>query len=295
LAREVRERSQRELIGIARAHLAAREPAGVVARHALEAVRADPGVLRRRDAAGFALAAAREGRARVGHRAQRMRTWARGRPPVGLVRFGSLRRVRPIEPSWFGRGMPVDRYYMAKFLSAHAADIRGRVLEVGDRNATTRFAAGPVESSDVLDVVPTPRATIIGDLSAPGLDVGTFDCVICVQTAQMIFDTATVFPNLRRLVAPGGTLLLTAHGLAQLDHGNAWDDTWRFLPPALRKVLGREFGDANVEVRSYGNVLSAVALLHGIGARELRPRELDVVDEHYPVLVVGRAVVPMDD
>jgi hypothetical protein len=111
----------------------------------------------------------------------------------------------------------------------------------------------------------------------------------------MIFDTGAVFRNLRRLVAPGGTLLLTAHGLAQLDVGNAWDDTWRFLPVGLRQMLDREFGASNVDVRSYGNVLSAVALLHGISARELRTRELDVVDERYPVLVAGRAVVPTED
>jgi SAM-dependent methyltransferase len=292
LAGEIRRMAQRELVGIARAHLVAREPARVVVRHALDAVRADPGVLSRREAAGFARDAAREGRARIVNRAHRLRSWARGRPPVGLVRFGSLRRVQPIEPSWFGRGTPVDRYYIAQFLGAHADDIRGRVLEVGDRKATSRLAPEPVESSDVLDVAPTSRATIVADLSTPDLDIGTFDCVVCVQTAHLIFDTDAVFRNLRRLVAPGGTLLLTAHGLAQLDAGNAWDDTWRFLPVGLRELLAREFGDANVEVRSYGNVLSAVALLHGISAGELRTRELDVVDERYPVLVAARAVVP---
>jgi glycosyltransferase involved in cell wall biosynthesis len=292
LAKEVRRRAQRELIGIARVHLTAREPVREVGRHTIDAVRTDPGVLLRRDMAGFARDAVREGRSRVANRAGRVRAWARGRPPVGLVRYGSLRRVQPIEPSWFGRGMPVDRYYIDQFLRTHSDDIRGRVLEVGDRNATTRFAAGRVESSEVLDVAPTPLASIVADLAAPGLDLGTFDCVLCVQTVQMVFDAAEVFRNLRRLVAPGGTLLVTAHGIAPLDLGNSWDDTWRFLPVGLRQLLDREFGAGNVEVRSYGNVLSAVALLHGISARELRTRELDVVDERYPLLVTARAVVP---
>ena len=292
LAKDVRRRAQRELIGVARVHLTAREPVRDVARNTVAAVRADPGILLRREMAGFARASAREGRSRVANRAGRVRAWTRGRPPVGLVRYGSLRRVQPIESSWFARGTPVDRYYIGEFLTAHRDDIRGRVLEVGDRNATTRFAAGPVESSDVLDIVATPLATIVADLSTPGLDVGSFDCVLCLQTAQMVFDTREVFRNLRRLVAPGGTLLLSAHGLAQLDVGNAWDDTWRFLPVGLRRLLEREFGADNVEVRSYGNVLSAVALLHGISARELRTHELDAVDGRYPVLVAARAVVP---
>jgi hypothetical protein len=292
MAREVRRRAQRELIGIARTYLTAGQPARDVTQQAVAAVRADPAVVLRRETAGFVRAALYEGRARVRRRAAATQRWARGRPPVGLVRFGSLRRVQPIESDWFGRGTPIDRYYLAQFLGAHRADIRGRVLEIGDRNATSSFAAGPLESSDVLDIMPTSTATIVADLSAPELDVGTFDCVVCVQTAHLIFDVDAVFANLRRLVAPGGTLLLTAHGLAQLDVGNAWDDTWRLLPAALQTLLDREFGSENVEVRSYGNVLSAVALLHNISARELRRRELDVVDERYPVLVAARAVVP---
>ena len=117
---------------------------------------------------------------------------------------------------------------------------------------------------------------------------------MCVQTVQLLFDTKTVFRNLRRLVAPGGTLLLTAHGLAQLDVGNPWDDTWRFTPYALRRLLEREFGGDHVEIQSYGNVLSATALLHGLSARELRQHELDAEDPRYPVLVAARAVVPAD-
>jgi SAM-dependent methyltransferase len=258
----------------------------------VDAVRADPGLLARREAAGFARAAAREAAARADHRVARVRRWARGRPPVGLVRFGSLRRVRPIDPTWFGRGAPVDRYYIEQFLRRHGADLRGRVVEVGDRNATTKFATGRVESSDVLDVVPTAVSTIVADLADPDLDIGTFDCVVCVQTVQLLFDATTVFRNLRRLVAPGGTLLVTAHGLSQLDVGNGWNDTWRFTPFAMRQLLEREFGTDHVDVRSYGNVLSATALLHGLSARELRRHELDAEDARYPVLVAARAVVP---
>src|SRR3990170_7811785 len=51
----------------------------------------------------------------------------------GRVRFGDLRGVEPISREFgFDRGLPVDRHYIERFLSAHSSDIRGRVLEIGD-------------------------------------------------------------------------------------------------------------------------------------------------------------------
>ena len=113
-------------------------------------------------------------------------------------------------------------------------------------------------------------STIVADLGDPDLDIGSFDCVICVQTVQLIFDTPTVFRNLRSLVAPGGTLFVTAHGVSQLDGSGNWGEFWRFSPAAMRRLLEAEFGSGNVEVASFGNVLSATAFLHGLSARELR-------------------------
>ena len=61
-------------------------------------------------------------------------------PRIGSVNFGQLRRLTPIS-SKFGmdRGLPIDRYYIEAFLEAHAGDIRGRVLELGDDDYTRRY------------------------------------------------------------------------------------------------------------------------------------------------------------
>jgi hypothetical protein len=42
----------------------------------------------------------------------------------------------------------------------------------------------------------------------------------------------------------------------------------------------------------YGNVLTAIALLHGLAAEELRQEELDYFDPDYEILVTVRAVKP---
>ena len=62
--------------------------------------------------------------------------------------FGRLHRLKPFRPLFgFGYGQCIDRYYIEKFLAAHAADIYGRVLEVADNSYTRRFGGtrvGPV-------------------------------------------------------------------------------------------------------------------------------------------------------
>ncbi len=47
--------------------------------------------------------------------------------------FGQAASARPLSDDFgFSRGMPIDRHYIEAFLADHAADIRGRVLEIGD-------------------------------------------------------------------------------------------------------------------------------------------------------------------
>jgi hypothetical protein len=45
-------------------------------------------------------------------------------------------------------------------------------------------------------------------------------------------------------------------------------------------------------VQSFGNVLTAIAFLHGLAAEELRPDELDHRDSEYDVVIAVRAVRP---
>ena len=86
--------------------------------------------------------------------------------PVGSVNFGGLRRLTPISPI-FGIDrdlINIDRYYIEKFLSLHTADIKGRVLEMGEPLYTKKFGAEKVTRSDVLNYVEgNPKANIVAD------------------------------------------------------------------------------------------------------------------------------------
>ncbi len=230
-----------------------------------------------------------------------MRTRWRGEehvPPAGYVRFGSLRRLAPISRKW-GKdrgGLPIDRYYIERFLAAHASDIRGRVLEVGDDVYTNQFGGAAVEHSDVLHAAAgNPKATIIGDLTdAEHVPSNAFDCVILTQVLQFIDDPQAAIRTLNRILRPDGVLLLTASGISQISRFDMerWGEFWRFTTLSLQRLLTSEFPVDGVRVESFGNVLASVAFLHGLAAHELRQEELDYQDPDYQLLIAAWARKP---
>ena len=215
------------------------------------------------------------------------------RPRVGAVDFGDLSSLEPISRDWgFDRGTPVDRFYIEQFLDSHAADIRGRVLEVADNAYTLRFGRERVTHSDILQPVPgDPRATIIADLgTGEGVPERLFDCVICTQTIQLIYDVRMAVASLHRMLRPHGVLLLSAPGISQISREDMerTGDYWRFTTASLAKLLGEHFGSGAV-VESAGNVFAATALLQGMAVEDLDPEFLRTIDPQFQMLLLARA------
>jgi hypothetical protein len=50
------------------------------------------------------------------------------------------------------------------------------------------------------------------------------------------------------------------------------------------------FGPGLVQVEARGNVLAAIALLHGLASHELQKEELDIHDSDYQGIVTARAI-----
>jgi hypothetical protein len=209
--------------------------------------------------------------------------------------MGSLRRTTPLSPNWgFDRGSPVDRYYIEKFLQDHAHDIRGRVLEMKDSGYTERFGKRVVHC-DVLDIDPAnSRASMRADLAnADHLASDQFDCFVLTQTLQFIFDTRSAIRHACRLVRSGGTLLVTVPAVSRIERSGGFQtDYWRFTVASCSLLFAEVLPSSHVTVRSYGNVLSSIAFLAGMAAEELSPRELDVHDQFFPLIVTIRATKP---
>lgn len=220
-----------------------------------------------------------------------LKRWRRLAP----LPWDSLRRTVPISRAFgFDRGLSIDRYYIEKFLAAQAADIQGRVLEIADNSYTRRFGGNRVLQSDVLHAVAgNPQATIVADLSdATHVPGDTFDCIICTQTLPFIYEVGKALATLHRILKPGGVLLATFPGISQISRYDMdrWGDYWRFTSLSAERMFGDLFWNENVEIKTYGNVLVAVAFLHGLAAEELKDEELTYLDPDYQVLISVRAM-----
>ena len=216
--------------------------------------------------------------------------WRRRRP----LDLGDLRRVSPIDANWgFERGTPIDRVYVERFVGAHAADIRGRVLEIAAPDYTTRFGRDVTAVDILMAEEGNPQATIVGDLAhAPQIPDDAFDCAIVTQTLQFVYDVGAALATLNRILAPGGVLLATAPGVTKISaiEDASYGEWWHYTARSLRRLAGEAFGNTNVEVVSFGNVLAAAGFLYGLAASDLESEELESHDPLFEVVVGLRAV-----
>ena len=221
-------------------------------------------------------------------------------PVIRLLRFIRLRSLNPVSRKFgMNRGKPVDRYYIEAFLEKYSKDIRGCALEIGGSVYSSMFGANRITHQDILHAVPgNPNANIVGDLSTgKGIPIEKYDCLIVTQTLHVIYDVRTAVANIHRALVPGGVALVTLPGISQLSRYDMerWGDFWRFTNLSAGRIFAELFGETNVDVIYYGNVLSAVGFLHGLPAEEFSEKELNFNDPDYQVLVCVRAEKRIDN
>jgi SAM-dependent methyltransferase len=200
----------------------------------------------------------------------------------------------PIDRLWgASRGKPVDRVYIERFLERHRTHIRGRLVEVNDARYTERYGSC-IERIDVLDIdAANSRATIVADLQdAPHIPADRFDCVILTQVLHLVYDVPAALRTAHRILAPGGVLLATVPGITKVSsyEQERFSEFWRFTALSARRRAEDPFGVGNVDVETFGNVLTAVATLYGLAADDLSPRDVDFHDADYEVTIGIRAI-----
>lgn len=216
-----------------------------------------------------------------------LRKIKRHNTPVSLgdpIRTDPVSRVFGLD-----RGTPIDRYFIETFLERQSCHIRGRVLEIADSHYSRRFGTNRVEHFDVLHATADSKnATIVGDLTdLSTLPSDVIDCFICTQTFNFIFDVRKAIQGAHHLLKPGGVLIATMSGLCQISRYDMdrWGDYWRFTTASAHKMFSEIFG-SDLEVRSYGNVLAAKALLDGLVVEDfLEPDLLKHHDPDYQIVI----------
>jgi SAM-dependent methyltransferase len=206
------------------------------------------------------------------------------------ARVGLGYGIEPFSYFWGGdRGVPICRYYLDRFMTECAADVRGRCLEFQDDSYTIHYGGAAVTKVDILHVDDSnPRATLVGDLTKPNdLPGDAFDCIICTHVLHVIAELDRAVAELRRLLKPGGVLLVAVPCVSMCDP--QWHELWRFTEEGLCTLLARAFGPHRVMTRAYGNSLTAAGQIRGLAAHEFTSAELDTHDPRFAVEVCARA------
>lgn len=213
------------------------------------------------------------------------------KPRRGYYLFAAPKRqVKPISVSYgFDRGKPVDRYYIEAFMEKYESDVKGVCLEITDNAYTVRYGKNRVTKSEVLDINQgNKQANIYGDLqSIPQIPDNTYDCVILTQTILMIPDYEAAIRESKRILKPGGILLVTLSTLSPV--WNIKYHMWRFTGASANYIFSKYFDKAKLTVETWGNALSGQAFWVGMAVEDLTKKELEHNDPYFPVIVTIRA------
>jgi SAM-dependent methyltransferase len=150
----------------------------------------------------------------------------------------------------------VFRHHQDAFLARHGRGRRGVVVELGGERAYDLGRHFPDADRYVvtnLDGDPDVRL----DLTRLGLADGSVETAVCVSVLEHVDDLTTAVAELRRVVAPGGRLLLTVPFLYPLHDRH---DVWRVAPDAWPALLGDEF-EVEVVTRLGGRLATLAMLL----------------------------------
>ncbi len=208
------------------------------------------------------------------------------------IDFGSLQSLDPVSKIFaLDRGTPIDRVYIEDFLIGNSNLIQGNVLEIADSTYSKKFGEN-ISNYGVLSEVKSNNIGIVGDLTNVNtLPSEEIDCFICTQTLNFIYEFKKAIYGIYHTLKKNGSALVTVAGISQISRYDMdrWGDYWRFTDLSMKKVFGEVFGDKNVKVEFYGNVLAATAFIQGVSAEELTKEELFYKDEDYQVTIVVRA------
>lgn len=203
-------------------------------------------------------------------------------------------RTQPVSPLvGIDRGTPIDRYFIERFLERHAADFKGDVIEIKDREYTQRFGGSRVTRSEILDVNrENTMATMFDDIrTLASIPDKSVDCFIITQVLQYVDDLDAAARSIRRVLKVGGSALITVPTVGKLDghEDKVAGHYWRLTSDSSRYIFSRTFAKDELQIESWGNARVGLSFLAGLAAEDLTQRELETHDPLYACGVCIRA------
>lgn len=151
-------------------------------------------------------------------------------------------RARQFDPGL--TGLFINPFFLARrrlrsSMQGLAGELRGRLLDVGcgTKPYRTLFNVGEYVGLDIDSE--TTRRRAIADVLYDGnrfpFEDGRFDAVLCNQVLEHVFNPDTFIDEIRRVLVPGGRLLLTVPFVWD-EHEQPWDYA-RYSSFGLRSLL----------------------------------------------------------
>jgi SAM-dependent methyltransferase len=177
---------------------------------------------------------------------------------------------------------PLSAWLRQQARALHEAQGSYRLLDVGCGVKPYYPWFEPYVSEYVgVDLGANPAAELEGAIEALPVEDASFDVVICTQVLEHSEDPAQAVRELRRVVRPGGRVLLSTHGV--MVYHPSPTDRWRWTHEGLEHLF-RTNGDwAAVSVEPSAGTAATLALLIAI--------YVDLAARRAHVGPVGRFVV----
>jgi SAM-dependent methyltransferase len=155
---------------------------------------------------------------------------------------------------------PLLRWLEAEGKLAAESRVAYRALDVG---CGTKPYQHFFEQAEVyVGVDPSGGADLVGTAENIPVGDGTFDVVLCNQVLEHTLDPAKVVQELRRVVAPGGRVLLSTHGV-QVYHPSP-QDLWRWTHAGLEQLFRANGEWSSVTVLPASGPGSCIGMLMAI-------------------------------
>ncbi len=198
--------------------------------------------------------------------------------------------LNPISDMYgFDRGKPVDRVYIEQFLAENKKYIKGACLEIVDSHYTKMFGTKKVTRFDALDIFPSKKANIHGDLrNLTQVKSNEYDCLIITQTFNVVDDYYSVISESYRILKPGGVLLVTMPTISPCQ--NLKVNMWRFSNDGMKYAISKYFGKKNVLSSGYGNSEAVKAFWVGLAKEDMTEKEINLKTNELPLIIGAVAI-----
>ena len=179
--------------------------------------------------------------------------------PSGGEGPGAERRNPPRSSRSYAVRAPIARWLERE---ARAAGRAYRVLDVGcGQKPYYPFFAQFASEYVGVDVVENPAAELRGRAERLPVPDASFDVVLCIQVLEHADDPAQAVRELRRVVARGGRVLASTHGV-QVYHPSP-GDYWRWTHAGLERLFAENGDWASLTVAAGGGTAACVGMLVG--------------------------------